>query len=215
VTRVHAALLFTAAWAGLAAAGTGSGPRAETSRLAEEITAERDHISAPQLADRIMAGDAGLRVFDLRSIAEFEQMHIPTAQHASIESLLREPLPRDTTIVVYSEGGAHAAQAWVLLRLRGYQHVFVLREGLYEWIARVVEPRLAVNASAAERAVFAEAARYSRFFGGVPHADVPRAEVPVGYWTVQAGEPRGAVLRNPASSASTQTAVAGIRRRGC
>ena len=215
MTRVHAALLFTAAWAGLAAAGTGSGPRAETSHLAEEITAERDHISAPQLADRIMAGDAGLRVFDLRSIGEFEQMHIPTAQHASIETLLREPLRRDTTVVVYSEGGAHAAQAWVLLRLRGYQQVFVLREGLFEWIARVAEPRLGVDASAAERAAFEEAAKYSRFFGGMPHADVPRAEVPVGYWTGQAGGPEGAAQRNPASGASTRTAVAGIRRRGC
>jgi rhodanese-related sulfurtransferase len=214
VTRVHTVLLFTAAWAGLAAAGTGSGSPAETSRLAAEITTGRDHISAPQLAERIMAGNARLRIFDLRSIGEFEQMHVPTAEHASIETLLREPLPRDTSIVVYSEGGAHAAQAWVLLRLRGYQQVFVLREGLYEWIARVAEPRLAVDASAAERAAFAKAASYSRFFGGMPQADVPRAEVPIGYWTGQAGAAER-LTPETASSTSTRATVAGIRRRGC
>ena len=42
-------------------------------------------------------------------------------------------------------------QAWVLPRRRGYRHVFVLREGLYEWIARVLEPRLAVDATPNER----------------------------------------------------------------
>jgi rhodanese-related sulfurtransferase len=215
MTRIHTALLFTAAWAGLAAAATGPGSGTDAARLAGDISAGRDHISAPQLAERLMAGDSTLRLFDLRSTAEFEQMHIPTAQHASIETLLRDPPPRDATIVVYSVGGAHAAQAWVLLRLRGYQQVFVLREGLYEWIARVIEPRLAADATPAERTAFDEAARYSRFFGGLPRAEVARAEVPVGYWTGQSGGPESSALPNPASGASTQAAVAGVRRRGC
>ena len=215
MTRVHTVLLFAAAWAGLAAASTGSGSPDETSRMAAEISAGRDHISAPQLAERLMTGDRTLRLFDLRSTGEFEQMHIPTAEHASIETLLREPLPPDTTIVVYSEGGAHAAQAWVLLRRRGYSRVFVLREGLYEWIARVIEPRLAADATPAERSAFDEAARYSRFFGGVPLQDVPRAEVPAGYWTDQPGGFEGSALPNSASGASTQAVVAGVRRRGC
>jgi rhodanese-related sulfurtransferase len=222
VTRVHTALLFVAAWAGLAAAATGSGSHIETRALIAEIATERDHISAPQLADRIIAGDPALRVFDLRSVTEFTAMHIPTAQHASIETMLRDRLAKDTTIVVYSEGGAHAAQAWVFLRLQGYRDVFVLREGLYEWIARVVEPRLAVDASPEERKEFEAASARSRFFGGIPLAGVPRAEVPVGYWT--AGDsrtpggsqttPTESTSQGPAARASRQ-AVAGIRRRGC
>src|SRR6185312_14049684 len=102
----------------------------------------RDHLSALELADRLMRGDSGLLVFDLRSKAEFEDLHIPTAQLATIDSLIKANLPRDATLVLYSEGGAHAAQGWVLLRLRGYRDVFVLREGLYEWIGRVLETRL-------------------------------------------------------------------------
>lgn len=217
MTRIHTVLLCTAAWGGLSAAaiGSGAGSAAGALQLASEIAAERDHISAPQVAERLMAGDATLRLFDLRSTAEFEQMHIPTAEHASIETLLRDPLPRHATIVLYSEGGAHAAQAWMLLRMRGYQRVFVLREGLYEWIARVIEPRLAADATPGERTAFDEATRYSRFFGGLPRTGVPRAEVPVGYWTHPSSEPESCAVPNSASAASTRAAVAGVRRRGC
>jgi rhodanese-related sulfurtransferase len=157
------------------------------------------------LAARLIAGDPLLRVFDLRSAAEFEEMHIPTARHASVETLLRDVLPQETTLVLYSEDGAGAARAGASLRLRGYRHILVLREGLYEWIARVIEPRLAVDATPAERAAFEIAAAQSRFFGGLPRADVSRAEVPVGYWS---GGPT-------ATASDSRQAVAGIRRRGC
>src|SRR5204862_4518188 len=127
-----------------------------------------------------------------------------------LEALSREPLPRDANIVLYSEGGAHAAQAWVLLRMRGYRRVYFLREGVYEWVARVFDPRLATDATPAERADFARAAEMSRFFGGVPRADVIRADVPQGYWTAAPG---GA--ESTASSTAPPQLIARIRRRGC
>jgi hypothetical protein len=86
--------------------------------------------------------------------------------------------------------------------------VAVLREGLYEWIARVLEPRLASDASAAEQAEFARAADTSRFFGGMPIAGVARADVPTGYWT---GGHQG---QSPRAGRAKQ-AIASIRRRGC
>jgi hypothetical protein len=49
-----------------------------------------------------------------------------------------------------------------------------LREGMYEWIARVLEPRLAVNASPREQAEYAAAVPLSRYFGGMP-PKAPRA----------------------------------------
>lgn len=205
MTSIRRVLAFVAAAAGIAAAGAGSGTTSQARALAIEIGTERDHISAPELAERIMNGDASLRVYDLRPAAEFEQMHIPTAQRTSLDALVREPLPRDATLVLYSEGGTHAAQAWVLMRLRGYSKVLVLREGMYEWVARVIEPRLAVDATPAEREAFARAAAQSRFFGGMPRADVPRSEVPDGYWTGDGGS----------SSSQERQVVASLRRRGC
>ena len=182
--------------------------------LAAEIQSERDHISAPDLASLIIAGDSTLRVFDLRSPSEFVRMHIPGARHATIDTLSREALPRDATLVLYSEGGAHAAQAWVLLRMRGHARVYFLREGLFEWLARVMEPRLPADATERERADFTRAAEMSRFFGGSARAGVPRADVPTGYWNAGHSE-HASETETAARQSSTNQLIAGIRRRGC
>ncbi len=202
MTRIHRTLGIVAATLGCALALADLSPGFDTAALAAEIDAGRDHIPALELGERIMRGDTNLRVLDLRSAAEFEHDHIPGAHHISITELIRNRQAGDADLVLYSEGGAHAAQAWVLLRTRGFRRVFFLREGMYEWNSRVLAPRLAVDATASERAEFQRAATLSRFFGGMPRAGVPRSEVPTGYWTDDhTGE--------PAPVAKT------VRRRGC
>jgi rhodanese-related sulfurtransferase len=130
-------------------------------------------ISAPDLASRIMRRDPGLRIFDLRSAAEFERFHVASAQQLSPFSLRHEPLPPNWTVVLYGNGESRAAQAWAIARDRGAD-AFVLRGGVREWFVRVYEPRLATDPTPTERAEFEQAARFSRFFGGKPVVDVPR-----------------------------------------
>jgi rhodanese-related sulfurtransferase len=207
MSGVHRTLAIAAASLGGAAAITQMRPAADVAKLAAEIDAERDHISAPDLAGRIVRGDRALRIFDLRSNAEFEQFHIPSARLASLGELARDTFPPEATIVLYSGGGAHAAQAWMLLRMRGYRNVFFLREGVFEWISRVIEPRLAEDGTAAERAEFERAAALSRFFGGMPRSGVPRTEVPTGYWT--------GTRQDGDRPAGVAPAIERIRRRGC
>lgn len=185
--------------------------RLDVREVAATIEAERDHVSAPVLARWIRERRPGLIVLDVRSTAAFDSLHIPTARQATLDELARRDLPRSATIVLYSEGGAHAAQGWMLLRARGYRDVYFLREGLYEWISRVIEPRLAVDATPAEMKAFEDVAPLSRYFGGVPRRGVPRSEVPQGYWTEGGG---GQDVAPPAPS-SASAAVARIRRRGC
>ena len=209
----HRGLAVAAAALAVAAAATDLRP-ADARSLAADIEMERDHISAPDLASLIMAGDRTLRIFDLRTPSEYARIHVAGARHATIDSLSRERLPREATIVLYSEGGAHAAQAWVLLRMRGHRRVLFLREGLFEWLARVVEPRLAIDATERERAEFIRAAELSRFFGGAARQGVPRADVPTGYWSEGAEAHSAAFAATPPPS-STNRIIAGIRRRGC
>jgi rhodanese-related sulfurtransferase len=217
MTRTHGALALVATVLGLAAAVVDGRPAVDASQLAMEIEAERDHITAPELAERIMRQDPTLRLVDLRPRGAYDQLRIPTASHATLEELTRQSLPRDASIVLYSEGGVHSAQAWVLLRLRGHRDVRFLREGIYEWLALVMEPRLAVDATAAERAAFARAEEQSRFFGGQPRSSVPRADVPTGYWTDgrDVGRDSDGGRDSRSSPAGTRAAIANIRRRGC
>jgi rhodanese-related sulfurtransferase len=220
MTRVHSVMAVVAATLGLAAGASDVGPGVNPATLAAEIAADTDHISAPELADMIMRNDTSLHVIDLRPASEFEALHIPTAVNASITDLLDRRWPGASTIVLYSEGATHSAQAWVLLRMRGHRDVRFLREGMYEWLSRVMEPRLAVDATDAERRAFARAEPQSRFFGGQPRSNVPRAEVPSGYWTDAAGVEAGQQSRlsdtglSPAARAIRDTAL-NIRRRGC
>jgi rhodanese-related sulfurtransferase len=165
-------------------------------------------ISAPELAARIVSRDPALRVFDLRSRAEYDRFHVPGAVHATTGALAREPVPPDGTAVVYANRLAHATRGWATLSGRVVRDVRILRGGAYEWIVRIHEPRVAVDATTAERAAFDEAARFSRFFGGRAHEGVPRAQVPAGYWT-------GATTTDRSALEETLIAVAAIRRRGC
>jgi rhodanese-related sulfurtransferase len=165
----------------------------------------RPETTAVALAAAIVNGEMP-RVFDLRTPAEFEAFHVPSATRTTLRDLVSLDLPRTTRLVLYAGNAAEAARASMLLRLRGYRDVAFLRQGLYEWISRVHEPALAVDATPTERAEFERLAALSRFFGGQPRLDVPRAEIPAGHWTV-GGESR--------PSMSTALLVAAIRRRGC
>ena len=171
---LHGALVAIAASLALAAA------------LAEGSAPAPDFMTAPDLAARIMRREP-LRVFDLRSREEFDRFHVASAQHVTIGALRREPPPAGSQVVLYANGTTRAARAWTIAQERGAE-AFVLRGGVQDWFVRVYEPRLAVDATAAERAEFERAVPVSRFFGGKPRVDVLRSQL---------------------------LAAASIRRRGC
>jgi rhodanese-related sulfurtransferase len=166
-----------------------------------------DQITAVSLAERIKAGER-LRLFDLRGEEDFRRFHVPSAEHATLAEVVDMRLPRSLSIVLYAADGEGAAQAGAVLRARGHRHVAYLHDGLYEWITRVHEPLLAVDATAAERVEFERLAALSRYFGGQPRLDVPRTEIPPGYWAAGRDE-----SWRPSVAASLL--VAAIRRRGC
>jgi rhodanese-related sulfurtransferase/uncharacterized membrane protein YedE/YeeE len=134
----------------------------DVTSLASDVASERDHVGAVDVAEWIKDRKPDLHIIDVRSAAEFDEYHLPTAENVPIENLPSATLPRADTLVLYSEGGAHAAQAWVFLRALGYSHVFFLRGGVEEWEDDVMHP-VADGSPASARA-----APLSRYFGGGP-----------------------------------------------
>ena len=156
------------ALAALAGSPRASGKSIDVAALARDIEAERDHVTALELAGWIRDRKSGLRIIDIRDLAEFDEYHIPLAERMPIESVVRATFKPAETIVMYSGGGAHAAQAWVLLRARGERNVFFLRGGIAEWLDEVMNPRIPAHLSLETKAKADSVAALSKYFGGVP-----------------------------------------------
>jgi len=134
--------------------------------LASVVEAEVDHVTAPDLAAWIVEGRADYRLIDLRSAQEYAAYHIPSAENVPLTGLADHALLRNEKIVLYSEGGIHSAQAWMLLRARGYEAVYMVLGGLDAWQDEVLFPALPADADARARAQFERAAQVAKFFGG-------------------------------------------------
>lgn len=177
--------------------------RIDVDALARAVEREDDHVTAVELARWIRERRAGLRVVDVRTAPDFDEYHLPGAERIPLAALSKTPFRRDETIVLYSDGGAHAAQGWVLLRALGLTRVFFLRGGLSEWLDDVMNPVLAADAAPAERARFDSVAEVSRYFGGVPRKG-------------ETGDGRPETGGRPEGASKLRAAVLQrVRKRGC
>lgn len=145
-----------------------SNARIDVAGLARTIENEDDHVTAVELAQWIRSQRQDLRVIDVRDSASFDAYHIPRAERIALDDLVTTQFSRDETLVLYSDGGAHAAQGWVLLRAMGHKRVYFLRGGLDEWLADIMNPTLAASASDSARESFAKLSEISKYFGGLP-----------------------------------------------
>ena len=162
----------------------------DVKELASVIDKEGDHVTAGELAGWIVAGRTDYRLIDLRSEKEYAEYHIPTAENVTLAALPDSSLLPNEKIVLYSEGGIHASQAWMLLRAKGLKSAYTLKGGLDQWKDDVLFPALAENATPQERARFERSAALARFFGGSPRTagaeavaaktpDMPKVEAPI------------------------------------
>jgi rhodanese-related sulfurtransferase len=168
--KLAAAALLLGALALAASPYPGSRVTLDAKELALIVGSEADHVEAPELAAWIIEGRADYRLIDLRSAAEFERYHIPTAENVPMSVLTDAGLGRQEKLVLYSEGGIHSAQAWMLLRAQGHASVYMLKGGLDEWNDQVVFPVLADNPTPAQRARDERLRAISAFFGGQPRS---------------------------------------------
>ena len=149
----------------------------DTKELALIVDKTVDHVSAEELADWIIQGKSDFKLLDLRTEKEFNEYHISSAELVPLAELNEYPLLRNEKIVLYSEGGIHSAQAWMLLRAKGYKAVYMLFGGLEEWTDKILFPRIAQNATPGQTAAFEKIKEVSKFFGGSPQVSGTAEEV--------------------------------------
>lgn len=112
--------------------------------IANQILNKKDHITAEELGHMIIDKEPGILVVDVRSDEEYNKYHITPSINIPLDKLFDSDnlsaLPKDKLIILYSNGGTHAAQAWVLLHQFGFKNVEVLLGGLNYWVDVYANP---------------------------------------------------------------------------
>lgn len=148
--------------------GRGSLGASEVEAIAGDIVREADHVDALDLAQWIREGRPGLRVIDVREALDTGTYLIPGAAPVGIEDLDTLTVAASDQVVLYSDGGAHAAQAWVLLRVRGIRNALVLKDGMAAWEDEVLSPVPPAVLDDSAQVRFTRARELSLWFGGFP-----------------------------------------------
>ena len=179
----------------------------DVKELATIVDKEGDHVTAGELAGWIVAGHSDYRLIDLRSDKEYAEYHIPTAENVTLTALPDASLQANEKVVLYSEGGIHASQAWMLMRAKGFKNVYTLKGGLDQWKDDVLFPTAADDATPQERARFERAVALSRFFGGSPRTG--------GAQTAAAKTPEMPKVEAPARASGAPPATPKKKKEGC
>ena len=101
--------------------------------LAKQIVNKEDHISAEELGLLIIDKDPDILIIDVRSEEDYNNFHINPSINIPLEKLLEQEtlldLDDEKLLILYSNGGTHAAQAWLLLQqmLQTCQHLKLSR----------------------------------------------------------------------------------------
>jgi len=106
------------------------------------IATGQDHMEPEELADRLLAGEPGLLVVDIRSKREYQAFHIRGAVNVRLQELpdYLAPFKNRNLIILYSNGMTHPAQARDSLARQGFTNVYFLTGGLQGFMERCLKP---------------------------------------------------------------------------
>ena len=113
-----------------------------TSAMLAEIESAKDHIEPEEMADRLMRGEPGLLVVDIRPAEEYADFHIRGAVNIPMADLpeVLSGSKNKGIIVLYSNGMTHPAQARDALFRLGFTNVYMLTDGLVGFVDRILKP---------------------------------------------------------------------------
>lgn len=114
--------------------------------LLTDLSDQHRFASTDQVAEWIINQDPSVLLVDVRSPAEFEAYSLPGAINIPMSDLLspEEQARLDCEnhfLVFYSNGTVLAEKAWMINRRLGCKQSFILKGGLNEWTATILQPR--------------------------------------------------------------------------
>jgi len=161
--------------------GTGAGP-VDAPSLVQNIIAEKDHVTAGELAGWILQKNQDYVLIDIRDPWQFDDYHIPTAVNIPLSQLFEDSglkqLSREKKIVIYGLGVGRASQAQLLLSLRGY-NAFSLEDGIGGWWDAVMTPNSLRSETASPEGYLQAKALRERFMGAPAGGTASHAPEPL------------------------------------
>jgi len=149
------------------ARGTGSEPL-NAPALVQDIVQEKDRVTPRELARWLIEKRTDFQLIDVRQPWRFDDYHIPTAVNIPLSQLIEptglKQLSRGKKIVLYGSGQGHAAQAQLLLSMKGYNALSV-REGINGWWYDLMTPT-SLQTSGASPTGYQQAKQLRDYFMG-------------------------------------------------
>lgn len=149
----------------------------DAQQLLSEIQLENYIISIDEMANAMINNDPEYQLIDVRPKEEYEKFSLPGAMNIPFENLFDEEwAPYVDQVarknVFYCNGTTLASEAWMLTRQKGFQNNYILRGGLNNWYATIIEPDEPSSING-EEDIFQYQARIGakQFFTGAGAAD--------------------------------------------
>jgi rhodanese-related sulfurtransferase len=104
-------------------------------------------ITSDELAFRLIDDDKDLQIIDLRSQKEFDSMALPKSNRFTLENIFEKDLHNILSIkhkrnIFIADDEASAKKGAVLAKNLGYENVFVLKGGLNQFKAEIINFRM-------------------------------------------------------------------------
>jgi len=140
--------------------------------LSNTISPER-YMTTDRLAHIIINQDPSFILIDVRDEKSFESYSLPNAINIPLKNLLNEENigylnQNQYDVVLFSNDHFYADQAWILCNRLGYKNMRVLKGGINEWYATIINPlKPADNMPTTDFELYATRKAASMFFGVV------------------------------------------------
>lgn len=140
--------------------------------LSNTVSPER-YMTTDRLAHILINQDPSFILIDVRDEKSFASYSLPNAINIPLKKLLDEDSKNylnqnQFDVVLFSNDHFYADQAWILCNRLGYKNMRVLKGGINEWYATIINPlKPADNMPATDFELYATRKAASMFFGVV------------------------------------------------